>query len=166
MWVVAKIKIKELNVFKKNLKKSLGEEVRFYQPKIEYHKYYGDKVKKFEKFMLENYIFCYHKKFEKLSFTNKFKFEKGLEYFLSGYSNNQIEIVKFIEFCKTFENKEGYLTQAFFKSMIAKKAIFASGPFTNMIFEILEKQKNKLKILVGNIVTTISDKNSYLYHPI
>ena len=95
-----------------------------------------------------------------------FKFEKGLEYFLSGYNSNQTEIEKFIEFCKTFENKEGYLTQAFFKNMIAKKAIFTSGPFTNMMFEILEKQKNKLKILVGNIVTTISDKNSYLYRPI
>ena len=28
---------------------------------------------------------------------------------------------------------------------VTKKAKFVSGPFTNMIFEILEKQKNKLK---------------------
>ena len=50
--------------------------------------------------------------------------------------------------------------------MITKKAKFVSGPFTNMIFEVIEKQKNKLKILVGNVVTTISDKNNYLYRPI
>ena len=34
------------------------------------------------------------------------------------------------------------------------------------MFEILEKQKNKLKILIGNVVTTISDKKNYLYRPI
>ena len=54
----------------------------------------------------------------------------------------------------------------FFKIMITKKAKFLSGPFTSMIFEILERQKNKLKILVGNIVTTISDKKNYLYRPV
>jgi len=35
-----------------------------------------------------------------------------------------------------------------------------------MMFEIIERQKNKLKILLGNIVTTVSDKNNYLYRPI
>ena len=50
--------------------------------------------------------------------------------------------------------------------MVTKKAIFLSGPFTNMMFEILERQKNKLKILIGNVVTTISDSNNYLYRPI
>ena len=50
--------------------------------------------------------------------------------------------------------------------MITKKAEFISGPFSNMIFEIIERQKNKLKILVGNIVTTISDNKNYLYRPI
>ena len=50
--------------------------------------------------------------------------------------------------------------------MISKKAKFISGPFTNMIFEILEKQKNKLKILIGNIETTIPNKTNYLYRPI
>ena len=64
------------------------------------------------------------------------------------------------------ENKDGYLTQAFFKTMIVKKAQFVSGPLSNMMFEILEKQKNKLKILIGNVVTTISDKKNYLYRPV
>ena len=68
--------------------------------------------------------------------------------------------------CKKFENKEGYLTSAFFKNILSKKAQFISGPFTSMMFEIIERQKNKLKILLGNIVTTISDKNNYLYRPI
>ena len=65
-----------------------------------------------------------------------------------------------------FENKDGYLTQAFFKSIIVKKAQFVSGPFTNMMFEIIEKQKNKIKILVGNVVTTMLDERNLFYRPI
>ena len=166
MWVVAKIKIKNLNVFKKDLVKKVGSNIEFYQPKIEYHRYFGDKIKRFEKLILENYIFCYHKRFQKSSFVNQVKFLKGLEYFLHGYNLNQNNIIKFIKYCKSFENEKGYLTQSFFKTIIAKKAQFISGPFTNMIFEILEKQKNKLKILVSNIVMTIPNSTNYLYRPI
>ena len=166
MWVVAKIKIKNLNVFKKDLVKKVGNDIEFYQPKIEYHRYFGDKVKRFEKLILENYIFCYHKRFQKSNFVNQVKFLKGLEYFLHGYNLNQNNIIKFIKYCKSFENEKGYLTQSFFKTIIAKKAQFISGPFVNMIFEILEKQKNKLKILVSNIVMTIPNSTNYLYRPI
>ena len=166
MWVVAKIKIKNLNIFKKELSEKMGGDIKFYHPKIEYHRYFGDQVKRYEKFVLENYIFCFHEKFKKDFFTSEVKFLRGLEYFLEGYNLNQNNIIDFIKYCKTYENDKGYLTQSFFKSIITKKAKFISGPFTNMIFEILEKQKNKLKILVGNIVTTIPNKANYLYRPI
>ena len=166
MWVVAKVKIKDLNIFKKNLTEKIGNDIKFYHPKIEYHKCFGDKVKRFEKFILENYIFCYHIKFKKANFVNEVKFIVGLEYFLEGHSQNQSNIIKFIEYCMTFENEKGYLTQSFFTNIISRKAKFISGPFTNMIFEIIEKQKNKLKILVGNIVTTIPNNTNYLYRPI
>jgi hypothetical protein len=98
--------------------------------------------------------------------VSEVKFSKGLKYFLEGYIQNQNNIIKFIECCKSFENEKGYLTQSFFKRIITKKAKFISGPFANMIFEILEKQKNKLTILVGNIVTAIPNKANYLYRPI
>ena len=166
MWVVAKIKIKNLNIFKKDLAEEIGEDVKFYHPKLEYNKYFGNRVKKFEKFILENYIFCYHEKFKKTNYINKVKFLKGLEYFLEGNNQNQNQILKFIEYCKSFENEKGYLTQSFFKTLVIKKAKFVSGPFTNIIFEILEKRKNKLKVLVGNIVTTISDNKNYLYRSV
>ena len=166
MWVVAKIKKKEIKIFKKNLIEKIGKDIQFYYPKIIYQKYFGDKVKKIEKFILENYIFCYHAKFKKASTISEIKYLKGLIYFLNGSDQNQKELIKFIEYCKSFENKDGYLTPLFFKAMVTKKAKFLSGPFTNMMFEILERQKNKLKILVGNIVTTISDNNNYLYCPI
>ena len=166
MWIVAKVKIKNFGTFKKNLAEKIDNDVKFYHPKIQYDKYFRDKVKKFEKFILENYIFCYHEKFKKTNSINEFKYIKGLDYFLEGYNQNQNQILKFIEYCKSFENSKGYLTQSFFKTIIVKKAKFISGPFTNMIFEILEKQKNKLKILLGNIVTTIPNNTNYLYRPI
>ena len=35
-----------------------------------------------------------------------------------------------------------------------------------MFFDIIEKQKKKLKIIVGNIVTVVPDKKNYLYQPV
>ena len=67
--------------------------------------------------------------FHDSSFVNKLRFIKGLEYFLNGHYQNQVEIVKFIKYCKCSENKKGYLTQAFFNNIITKKAKFISGPF-------------------------------------
>jgi len=166
MWIVVKIKNKELEVFKDNLIKKFGKETKFYYPKIEYQRYLKNKPRKFQKLILGNYIFCYHDGFCKPNTINEIRFLKGLEYLLSGHYQNQNEIVKFIKHCKTFESAEGYLLPAFFKTLMTKKAQFISGPFTNMVFEILEKQRNKLRILIGNIVTTISDKKNYLYRPI
>ena len=166
MWVVAKIKKKQLNIFKKNLIDKFGCQTKFYSPKIQYQRYTRNKLQRFEKLILENYIFCYHQKFNEKKSICEARFIKGLEYFLNGSDLNQNEILKFIGYCKSFESKDGYLKSGFYKQIISKKAKFISGPFTNMIFDIIERQKNKLKILVGNIVTTISDKKNYLYHPI
>ena len=166
MWVVAKIKKKEIKTFKEDLIKETGKDIRFYCPKIEYHQYFRNKVKRLEKLALENYIFCYHTYFSNSIFINKLRFIKGLEYFLNGYYQDQNEIIKFIKYCKSSENNKGCLTQAFFKTLITRKAKFISGPFTNMMFEVLEKQKNKLKIVIGNVVMTISDNSNYLYRPV
>ena len=166
MWIVAKIKKKELHLFKSELMKKLGLGVKFYNPKVQYQKYIKNKVKKFEKLILENYIFCYHEKLSDIKMVDEIKFSKGLVYFLGGHHYNQNDIIKFINHCKNFENKNGYLSQAFFKNILGKRAQFVSGPFTNIIFEILEKQKNKLKILVGSFVTTVVDNKNYLYCPL
>ena len=166
MWIVAKIKRKELNIFKKKLIDKFGKEVKFYYPIIQYYQQSRNKIKKIEKFVLENYIFCNHPKFNDINVINNMKFLLGLECLLKGHDVNQNEIVKFIECCRTFENSKGYLTPNFFKFMIIKKAKFVSGPFSNMMFEIIEKQKNKLKILINNIVMTVSDKQNYMYRPI
>jgi len=166
MWIVAKVKKKEFEIFKKDLIKNVFGDIKFYCPKIEYNQYTNNKFKRLEKFLLGNYIFCYSSNFNNSIFLNKLRFIKGLEYFLNGYCQNQEEIKEFIKYCRKFENNKGYLTQSFFKTTIKNKAEFISGPFTNMVFEILKRQKNKLQIVVGNIVTTISDNNNYLYRSV
>ena len=79
MWVVAKIKIKNLNTFKKDLSGKIGNDIKFYHPKFEYHRNFGNKVKKFEKFILENYIFCYHEKFKKLCYRKSCSLRGGVK---------------------------------------------------------------------------------------
>ena len=143
MWLVAKIKRKEIKIFKENLLKETGQDLEFYCPKIEYHQYFNNRVIRLEKPALENYVFCYHKNFQDSSLINKLRYIRGLEYFLNGYYENQDEMINFIQYCKCSENDKGYLSQSFFKTTITNKAKFISGPFTDMIFEIIKRQKNK-----------------------
>ena len=111
-----------------------------------------------------NYLFCFHKSFENQQTINKLKFVKGLKYFLGGFIQSQDEIKKFIKKCKDFENKEGYLSENFFELYINSRYKFSSGPFVEMIFKIIDLQKNKINILLGNMKTTIK-KNEFLFTP-
>ena len=92
MWIVAKIKIQEINIFKKKLIEKFGKEINFYSPKITYSKYSKNKFKKFDKFILENYIFCFHKNFNDIGIINRIQFIRGVQYILNGHKQNQNEI--------------------------------------------------------------------------
>ena len=81
---------------------------------------------------------------------------------LSGNRENQKDIIRFINCCKSFEDSEGYLKTNFFSAFKTKYAEFLSGPFANMMFEIILEKKNKLKILIGNSTATI-EKSKYHY---
>ena len=166
MWLVAKIKSKEVNIFKKELEKKLKTKPLFYDPRIQIQKRQKNKITKYNKSILESYIFCFHDSFKDTKSIYKLQFIKGLNFFLNGYNLNQKEIVNFINYCKDFENNEGFIKSLFFKQIISKKAKFISGPFTSMFFDIIEKQKNKLKVIVENIVTTIPDNKNHLYRPV
>ena len=88
MWIVAKTKKRELHILKKELIKKFGSKIKFYNPKIQYQKYINNKIKRIDKFILENYIFCYHENLKQNKIINEIKFLKGLEYFLSGYQQD------------------------------------------------------------------------------
>jgi len=166
MWLVAKYKNSELQTFKKNLIKELGEEPIFFVPKTKYKKYYKNKLKTFEANILENYMLCYHPRFESSSLLNKIQYIKGLQYFLKNFIYNQKEIVQFVSHCKKHQDINGYLNQDFFNLQKIKKGKFLSGPFTNLMFDVIENQKKKLRVLIGNITTTISKKTDYLYRSV
>ena len=142
----------------------LGKDFTIYSPKLSIKKYKNNKLINQEFNLLGNYLFCFHKSFKNQHTINRLKFSKGLKYFLGGFIQSQDEITKFIKKCKDFENKEGYLSESFFELYINSKYKFSSGPFVEMIFKIIDLQKNKINILLGNVKTTIK-KNEFLFTP-
>ena len=104
-------------------------------------------------------------KFQNQIFLNGLKNIKGLKYFLNGYLNNQKDIIKFISICKKHENKYGFISPSYFYDIVSSKGKFVSGPFTNMLFEVLEKNKNRFKVLIGKYKVSFSAKEGHLYYP-
>tara|TARA_Y100000590_G_C15617340_1_gene976258 strand:+ start:935 stop:1432 length:498 start_codon:yes stop_codon:yes gene_type:complete len=165
MWTIIKFDRKYLEFLKSDFKKKLGNDFIIYNPKIFVKSYKKNKFINKEFFLLGNYLLCFHKSFEKPETISKLKFTKGVKYFLGGFSQSQEEIKNFVQRCKKSENSQGYLSQSFFELCKNAKYKFSSGPFTEMIFKIIDIQKNKINILLGN-VKTIINKNEFLFNPI
>ena len=163
MWIVAKYKPKEYKILKESFFKILGEMPEFYNPKIKHEHYVKNKLKVFEKYILGNYVICKHDKFRDRTLVNVLKNSRGLIYFLSGYESNQEELNNFVKFCKFYEDEGGFLKQDFFRTK-KNKAKFISGPFTQMVFDIIEENGLKLKILINNMNMTISKRSSNLLY--
>jgi len=166
MWIVAKYKPKQLNFFKDNLNKSMGEKVVFFNPKIKRQNVKFSKLKLTEKLLLDKYIICFNKNFNNSSVLKRINNIKGLDYFLSGSQFNQKEIISFVNYCQSHEDKEGFIMQSFFNFRKITKGQFISGTFTNFVFDVIENQKNRLKVLVGNAEICLKKNSEYLFQPI
>ena len=105
---------KKLNFLKKILKKRLGADFKIYIPKFSIQKYRGNKKKIKECNLLDDYLFCFHKRFKDPNVKNILRFSRGLKYFLTGTTDSQNEINEFIKKCKESEDKSGYITKNFF----------------------------------------------------
>jgi len=158
MWIVAKYERKKIDFFIKNLEKKLDGDLLIYSPSIKIKTHYKNKLIEKKIYILGDYIFCYSSKFVHKNIFNQLKFLKGLKYFLDGFSDSQKNITEFIKKCKDSENKDGSISSNFFDLQLNKKYKFNSGPLLNLIFQLIEIQKKKLKILIGNKITTV-DKN-------
>ena len=114
--------------------------------------------------MLGNYLFCYSNTFKstKNIFLN-LKFTKGLKQILFSNEFFQNEIIKFINLCKIHEDKEGYISNTFFKSEISSKGKIINGIFSEHVFKLLDKNKKDIKVLVGDIKFTILDNSNTNY---
>jgi hypothetical protein len=165
MWTVIKSDKKKFSFLKRDLKDKLGQDTIIYSPKILIDKFKKNKKINTEFNLLGDYIFCYHKKLCNPLIINSLKFSRGLKYFLGGFITSQNEIIEFIEGCKKLENKNGYITQNIFEALVNKKYKFSSGPFTNQIFKIINMQKDKISISIGNLKTRIN-KKEFLFYPV
>ena len=166
MWIIAKYKLHELNLLKKKFKEILGNDPEYFMPKIQYNKIIKKKFKTFQKSILEGYLICFHSKFNSKEIMNILKYARGVSYILEGFKNNQNEIFKFVKRCKNFEDENGFIKQDFFENNNFTRAKFVSGPFTNLVFDILSKQSDKIEILIGKYKTSISKESNFLYRPI
>ena len=165
MWSIIKFDKKYLSLLKLDLGNKLGKDIKFYIPKILIKKFYNHKIINKEISLLGDYIFCYHKKLSDDKFVNTIKNCRGLKYTLSGYKEFQKEIIEFIDKCKNFENKDGYLKQNFYELDLKRSYKFISGPFVEKIFTIIKIQQSKIDILIGNLKTSVK-KQEFLFSPI
>lgn len=165
MWVVLKYDKKKFHLLKEDFKKKFGDDYIIYRPKILVQKFRNNKVINKEIDILGNYLFCFHKNFEKKSSINQLRFCRGLKCFLDGFIKSQLEIKHFVEKCKNLEDCKGFISQTLFELKINSKYIFSSGAFVGRIFKIINLQKNKINILMGDIKTTIN-KKEFLFNPI
>ena len=158
MWTVLKFHKSELSLFKEDLIKNLGKDFQLYIPKIRIQKYKKNKLINIDLNLLGDYLFCYHESFKNKETISSMKFIKGLKYFLNGFNESQESIKRFIQECKSTENDQGFVSREILDLKLEKKYKFLNGPFSNQIFEILKLQKEKIRIVTGNLTTTISKK--------
>ena len=111
-----------------------------------------------------NDVMVYHKDFINPNTLNNLKFCRGLKYFLNGFIKSQQEIETFVEKCKASEDTSGFLCNNFYQLKINSKYKFITGPFTEKIFKIINLQKNKIDIFMGNVKISIK-KKEFLFNP-
>jgi len=165
MWTVLKFDKKKFNLMLADMKKKFGDNVIIYRPKILVQKYKNNKLVTKEIDLLGDYLFCFNKNFMRKSAINDLRFTRGVKYLVDGFVEFQFEITKFIKSCKYFENEKGYLSTNFLEMNLKSKYKFISGPFVDEIFKIINFQKNKISILMGNLKTTIN-KKEHLFYPV
>ena len=163
MWIVAQIKHNESSILIESFKEKLGSSPELYSPKILIEKITKNKISSKKKFILDNYVFLKHEKFIDKKIVSSLKYSKGLHYILPFFENSQKEILSFISKCKTNENKLGYLSQSFFELVLNKKLELNTGPFAKFVGEVIEIQKNKIKLLVKNYTVSISSEKAIIF---
>tara|TARA_Y100000590_G_scaffold299675_1_gene337925 strand:- start:10072 stop:10566 length:495 start_codon:yes stop_codon:yes gene_type:complete len=164
MWIVAKYDKKKANFFLDDLKKKLKDKVVIYNPKVKIEKFYKKKLISKEFNILGDYIFCFNPKFANQKILDNLQFTKGLKYFLSGFYKSQKEIKDFIKKCKKSENENGFISADFFDIELNKKYKFNNGPLLNLIFQVVEIQKTKFKVIMGDKIATI--EKGFLFSPL
>jgi len=165
MWIVIKLKNNQFHTLKKDFKTKLGIEPEFFLPKLKLQKIKKNRLISYTSPMLGNYIFCFHPKFCDHNILRDIQYLKGLKFILKGFKNYQEDILNFIKRCKKHEDESGFIKQKFFNFTTIEKIKFLSGPFTNIIFKIVKRKKDNIKVTDGNINISFAN-NRYLFESV
>jgi len=162
MWIIIKFKQNQFHTLKQEFKKKLEIEPNFFFPKLKLQKIKKNKLISYVSPLLGDYIFCFHPKFSNENILRNVNYLKGVKFLLNGFRNYQKDIPNFIKRCKSSEDENGYIKQTFFNFVAIDKIKFLSGPFTNIIFKIMKRQKDCMKVSDGNVNISFSTER-YLF---
>ncbi len=158
-WIVVKYKKNKLNEFKNDLKNKIGDNIRFYFPKIKYE--FPKKNKKIfkELNLLDDYMFVGHEKFSEIKNLKLIEYCRGLKSILKNFITNQNNISDFIIKCKRHE-MNGSISNSFMQDIDNSEFVFLTGPFYKKIFKIISRKNNYFEASINNFNLRI--KNSSL----
>ena len=162
MWIIIKFKQNQFHTLKQEFKKKLEIEPNFFFPKLKLQKIKKNKLISYASPLLGDYIFCFHPKFSNENILRNVNYLKGVKFLLNGFRNYQKDIPNFINRCRSSEDENGYIKQTFFNFVAIDKIKFLSGPFTNIIFKIMKRQKDSMKVSDGNVNISFSTER-YLF---
>ena len=156
MWIIIKLKQNQFHTLKQEFKKKLEIEPNFFFPKLKLQKIKKNKLISYVSPLLGDYIFCFHPKFSNENILRNVNYLKGVKFLLNGFRNYQKDIPNFINRCRSSEDENGYIKQTFFNFVAIDRIKFLSGPFTNIIFKIMKRQKDSMKVSDGNVNISFS----------
>ena len=78
MWVILKFDYRFIHQLKNEFLAKLGNDVKFYMPKLRINKFIKQKILIKENFMLGDYLLCYHKNFSDKSIFTSLAFKLKL----------------------------------------------------------------------------------------
>ena len=161
MWIIIKFKQNQFYTLKQEFKKKLEIEPNFFFPKLKLQKIKKNKLISYVSPLLGDYIFCFHPKFSNENILRNVNYLKGVKFLLNGFRNYQKDIPNFINRCRSSEDENGYIKQTFFNFVAIDKIKFLSGPFTNIIFKVLKRQKNSMQVSDGNVNVSFSTERYF-----
>jgi len=163
MWIVLKIKkYSELDIIRKLLTDLFGSSPKLCNPKVKTKRVNSKINTNKDTFLLEKYILIYHNKLSNQFYLNKISYMRGIDYSLQGFRGCQNEIYKFVQKCEKNQDVSGYVNSDFFNLSEGMDIRFSKGPFVNFVSKIVEIQKKKLKMLVGNYSIYLEKKENCL----
>ena len=157
-WIVVKYRKNKLNEFKNDLKNKIGNNIKFYFPKVKY--IFPKKNKKIfkELNLLDDYIFVRHDKFSEIKNLKLIEYCRGLKIILKSFIINQNKISDFINKCKKHE-VNGSISNSFMQEINKSEFVFLTGPFYKKIFKIISRKNNYFEASINNLKLRIKNDN-------